>query len=365
MDATQKSQLDTFVWESREHLDLLEPALLRLQQEPANADLINGIFRAAHSIKGGAGFFGLTHIQELSHGLEHIMSRVRDGEASVTAELLDLLLAGVDKLRLMIDDPEASGQVDISNEMDGLRGAFDSARSPGAPVAAGEAEGFSGGDVVDLAPFHVTPEQVEDVAKKSLFVYRVRFFRVAGAPPVNYVAKMESVGVVLDAVTRMPDAPGAGSDAPDCEALFASVLQEDMIDIALEIPREHYESVSLEVLRAYLTEGGAERPAASVRCETSGTALVPAGRAERGAGGGKAEDTVRLPVSLLDDLMNLAGELVLGRNQLLMLSDQLSDRVNGFTPALRNIDRVATGLRDKVMSTRLQPLGNLFNRFKR
>ncbi len=367
MDATQKSQLDTFVWESREHLDLLEPALLRLQQEPTNAELINGIFRAAHSIKGGAGFFGLSHIQELSHGLEHVMTRVRDGEAVVTAELLDLLLAGVDKLRLMIDDPSASERVDISDEMERVRRAFDAQDSSGGGSAAGGSEGASAVYDVDLSSFHVTAEQVEDVAKKGLFVYRVKFFRSgSGGGSTNYVAQMESVGVVLDAVTHLPEELGAAEDGPECEALFASVLQEDMIDIALDIPREQYESVPLEALRVHLEGGDAERSVPEpVQRETPGKALVRAGTVERGTGGGKAEDTVRLPVSLLDDLMNLAGELVLGRNQLLMLSDQLSDRVNGFTPALRNIDRVATGLRDKVMSTRLQPLGNLFNRFKR
>ena len=370
MDATQKSQLDTFVWESREHLDLLEPALLRLQQEPGDTELINSIFRAAHSIKGGAGFFGLSHIQELSHGMEHVMTRVREGEAPVTPVLLDLLLAGLDKLRVMIDDPASSERVDISREMDLIRHAFDGEQPAPDEVPGSMKEAAAFG--VDLTPFHVTPDQVEDVSKKSLFIYRVRFYRTTADAPPNYVAKMKSVGIVLDAVTHVPESPVmGGASAPECEALFASVLQEDMIDIALDIPREHYESVSLEALRTYVHSGSEPRESVTKKTQTpaKNAVLVPAVRTSRAAEDGhpvtKAEDTVRLPVSLLDDLMNLAGELVLGRNQLLMLSDQLSDRVNGFTPALRNIDRVATGLRDKVMSTRLQPLGNLFNRFKR
>lgn len=370
MDATQKSQLDTFVWESREHLDLLEPALLRLQREPGNAELINSIFRAAHSIKGGAGFFGLSRIRELSHGLEHVMTRVREGEATVTPELLDLLLAGLDKLRIMIDDPAASEKVDISSEMERVRHAFDRneepATAPVLPASPEEASAFG----VNLTPFHVTEEQAADVVKKSLFVYKVRFYRTPEGAPANYLAKMQSVGVVLDAVTHVPEAPDAGNMEPECEALFASVLQEDMIDIALDIPREQYEAVSVEALQAYVrsTSECPDTPPKNDAGEKT-AALVPVMRPSAGGGASppvtKAEDTVRLPVSLLDDLMNLAGELVLGRNQLLMLSDQLSDRVNGFTPALRNIDRVATGLRDKVMSTRLQPLGTLFSRFAR
>ena len=370
MDATQKSQLDTFVWESREHLDLLEPALLRLQQEPQNSELINSIFRAAHSIKGGAGFFGLTHIQELSHGMENLMTRVREGEAPVTPALLDLLLACLDVLRVMIDDPASSEQVDISRVMDRIRRAFDPREPDGAEAPPAGTSGASG---PDLSPFHVTPDQVDDVIKKSLFVYKARFYRDRRAAPVNYLARMQSVGTVLDAVTHVPESPESETADPECVALFASVLQEDMIDIALDIPRDHYESVSPEALKAYALEGAGEsQPRTKSAAPAKDVSELPAPVARTSEGGGpeqraagKIEDTVRLPVSLLDDLMNLAGELVLGRNQLLMLSDQLSDRVNGFTPALRNIDRVATGLRDKVMSTRLQPLGNLFNRFKR
>jgi two-component system chemotaxis sensor kinase CheA len=372
MDSTQKSQLDTFVWETREHLDRLEPDILELQRDPQNSALINGIFRGVHSIKGGAGFFGFDPIQRLSHGLEHVMTRVRDGEQAVNSDVMDLLLAGVDKLRAMIDDPESSDVVDIAAEealIERLSQADRPAEASAVAVGCAAAD-----DLVRI--FKVSSEQVADVAKKGLFVYRADFYpsdHKAGGNDAGFIARAESVGEVLDAVTHVRES--ADDQAPECALLFASVLQEDMVDIALDIPREQYQPIPIDILKNHAQRepkqeepsGRMEQPPAAVPAvhRKGGNEQAGGERTDGPFQARKVEESVRLPVSLLDELMDLAGELVLGRNQLLMLADDVKDEINGFVPALRNIDRVATGLRDKVMSTRLQPLGNLFVKFQR
>ena len=105
-----------------EHLAGVEPALLLLEEAGATPapELINHIFRAMHSIKGGFGFFGLKNIQELSHGLESVLMRVREGELAISSAVTDALLNGVDKLRGLMAEVEASENVSIAEELQPL-----------------------------------------------------------------------------------------------------------------------------------------------------------------------------------------------------------------------------------------------------
>lgn len=108
--------LDEFVAESREHIELMEHGLLELENNPKSADReeIAVIFRSIHSIKGAAGFLGQVQINRLSHVMETILSRMRDGEINPDQIYIDALFAGVDQLSTMVNDIERSNEVDIS-----------------------------------------------------------------------------------------------------------------------------------------------------------------------------------------------------------------------------------------------------------
>jgi chemotaxis protein histidine kinase CheA len=105
--------------ESKEHLETIEPDLMELEENPEAVDpeAINRIFRAVHSIKGGFGFFSLKHVVELAHAMENVMGLIRDGELTVQSEIVDVLLSGADKLRVLIDDVRASESIPIDEEV--------------------------------------------------------------------------------------------------------------------------------------------------------------------------------------------------------------------------------------------------------
>ncbi len=105
--------LDDFVAESREHLDTIEPDLLEMEKDGAEAsqEVLNRVFRAIHSIKGAAGFFAFEALKKLSHMAENVLMPIRDGMLTLTPEVMDALLAAVDKLRVMVDDVQASEDV--------------------------------------------------------------------------------------------------------------------------------------------------------------------------------------------------------------------------------------------------------------
>ncbi len=113
-----ESLLQEFVAESQEHLAEIEPHLLSLEEEGENIDseAINSIFRAIHSIKGSSSFFGLKSIKELSHTMENVFMLIRDGKLTPETEIVDALLAGVDKLNLMISDVQNSHQISFDKE---------------------------------------------------------------------------------------------------------------------------------------------------------------------------------------------------------------------------------------------------------
>ena len=118
--------LASFAEESQEHLQTIEPALLELEKsgDKIDSEMINEIFRSIHSIKGASDFFGLEQIGKLSHIMENLLSLLRDGKISVTPELTDALLIGVDALRTMVDDVTTSEELDIQSELTALQEIF-------------------------------------------------------------------------------------------------------------------------------------------------------------------------------------------------------------------------------------------------
>ena len=116
--------LQMFLEEAQEHLSGLEPDLLELERTQSNPDseLINRIFRAVHSLKGSAGFFGFEAITELSHVMENLLSLVRDGKLKANSDMISSLLSGTDKLSNMIDDVENSEKVEYTQELEEVNG---------------------------------------------------------------------------------------------------------------------------------------------------------------------------------------------------------------------------------------------------
>jgi len=258
--------LAEFVTESREHLAEIEGQLLQIESAGADIDddLVNQVFRAIHSIKGAAGFMGLTRINELSHSLENVLGKVRNHELIPTTEIVDVMLRAADELTGMINNIENSNDVDVSGHVVLLDKIFEDEQ----PVKKELVE--------PIEPEIVAPEEVE----------------------VPLEPKVEE----QQPVAETP--PAAEPKADDT----------------------------------------AKKSAAPVANTTT-------------------EASVRVQVGVLDRLMNLAGELVLGRNQLLQ-NLHTTDQGSLQTVAAR-LDQVTSELQDAIMQTRMQPIGNVFNKFPR
>ncbi len=285
--------LDDFVVEANEHLADIENQFLSIEESGSDidVDLINEVFRGIHSIKGAAGFMGLTTVNDLSHSLENLLNMMRNLELTPTSPMIDTMLQAADQLQGLINDVENSNDIDVSEHVQALEA-----------VAAGEA---SSAPNSEAAPEAVVEAVVEAAATKE-------------------VAEDD-----MDAAIAKAFAAQAAEKATQPEPLP-------------------------EPTPAPQATATASEPAAAKKKET---------KKETGEKKAAPEASIRVPVGVLDKLMNLAGELVLSRNQL-MQAISSKDR-SGLDTIASHLDQVTTEVQESIMQTRMQQIGSVFSKFPR
>ncbi len=422
MEAGEDEFRRLFIEECRENLEQIERDLLALESggEDAGADLVNNLFRAAHSIKGGAAFIGLENIKRLAHRMENVMGLLRDGRVVPETDVINRLLNASDTLSLLFESIDESDEGDISGPLQALSeiAACEVAGSEMA-VAVSEAQGADrmpdDSKPSDKATaqakrplFEISRDDLRRVEQEGKFLYVVRLDARAEAGGekeglAEELAGLSPYGEILE--KRFFSQAGRSLPEPVegpvelVMALFATIFKQqelsllipsrrgriyrlgaecvvrdagvDMKEIALSSDCGLPHSCQAESLAE--ERGAADFPGAGSRSREAGQARE-AGRVEsedadkRGGkkgdeNGGRDRSTLRVKVDLLDSIMDLAGELVLSRNQLRQA--QLSKDHEWAEKVGQRIDAVTTELREAVMQTRMQPMGAVFNKFPR
>ncbi len=201
-----ESLISDFVTESREHLDAIEPDLLGMEEtSDVSPETINRVFRAIHSIKGGAGFLAYDSLKHLSHSMENVLMMLRDGELAINPRITDVLLRGVDKLRAMVDDIQASESVPCAEELSELKQIIDGARSDEAVVCTADASSLSIREKLILLP--------HDPAEAARILGHGRYLYVADVIPVNDLAADAPAGASFaENVAALGDVLSVGSE---------------------------------------------------------------------------------------------------------------------------------------------------------
>jgi len=307
--------LQGFIEESLEHLADIENDLLAIEEAGADIDedLVNKVFRAAHSIKGGAGFMGLNGIQELAHAMENVLGLIRSNKLIPDPEIVNILLLGSDQLQSMIEDIQNSNDVDISSHIEPLNAIAEGSFRPEPTVQ----------------PAERRAKNVPD-------------------PSLSATAEASTQTEEKDIATSEPV---ADTDDPSVDEPLISE-EETILE---ETPHEPEQEAASE----HAHETPTTTPIASAASGAPPAAQDPPPPKNISQG----ETSLRVHVSLLDQLMNLAGELVLSRNQLLQTIGS-EDYRNAETVGQR-IDLITSELQEAIMLTRMQPIGNVFNKFPR
>ncbi|MGC4115977.1 MAG: chemotaxis protein CheW [Myxococcales bacterium] len=405
--------LREFINESREHLADMEASLLSIEAAGADIDveLVNKVFRAAHSIKGGSAFFGFNKTKELAHKAETVLDMLRSGAMVPNGEVVNLLLAAFDRLGQMVDDPARSEAADISDLVGGLGALASSYKGDRTPALA--APPAPPQPAAPVLPAPVTSPATSE-APSDRYVYELNLdlvhdLEMEGKSLEGFCANLEEHGEVhhcsLDHAAVGPlDAPGP-MRVP-VRVVYSSVLAPDQAIDRIDLPRDR-----MRLTRAPASSAtGADRPveaapepaatpvpapvypaptepevaaptvaspsvaAPVVVAPAVAAAVAPAAPpSEEPAAPAKpqpavaarsgVEETLRVDVGLLENLMNLTGELVLSRNQLRAAVAQRDTQA--LSLAEQRLDQVTAQIQDVTMETRLQPLGTLFGRVPR
>ena len=375
-----------YLAESREHLTTIEADLLTIEEQGAAIDeqLVNRVFRAAHSIKGGAGFFDFSKIRELAHRAESVLEMVRCRQVVPTPEMVSILLLAFDQLRTLLAGYRQSNDADITEFVTALTNLTSSQLPPEQRSHPGETVSLRTGQAgqiiqiqaIDLAQarrggrslYLVEYELLEDIQRRQ-------------KRPFDVLKHLMKYGTIIESGFDLISAGTLDDDdAPRLalEVLFATVLETDLINDLLELPPERIHliekngqartlaEISMGALSEALTAPAAPQPATpvpplpiAVARATSATRAATTEPPPPPAG----EATIRLNVELLDSLMTLAGELVLSRNQ---LNDAvLNDDRRGILAGAHRVSLVTSELQGAVAMTRMQSVGGLFAKFPR
>ena len=289
--------LREFVTETNESLDVVDVELVRFEQDPNNAKILDNIFRLVHTIKGTCGFLNLPRLEALAHAAETLMGKFRDGQ-SVTSEAVTLVLATIDRIKMIL-------------------GSLDREQC--------EPEGTDD-DLIGELHHMVAKLTARPVVKLKV-----------GEPEVT-------VGTLVPQVLERPLFPG-------------EVSLDELERVFRETPADPRPAPKPEVVKSESI-----KPEAA-KTDTAKPVMGKLAATEVFDDGGKNGQSIRVTVDTLEHLMTMVSELVLTRNQLLEIVRRHED--SEFKTPLQRLSNVTAELQEGVMKTRMQPIGNAWQKFPR
>lgn len=369
--------LKVFLQEADEQLQLLDEDIIRLEKEADNVDLLQEIFRAAHTLKGSSGMLGFDKMAGLTHVMEDVLDRLRKGTLGVSPEVVDALLHSLDALKVLKEELHSGGEdaLDIAPLVDALRAAAESGGD--APPAAGPTGPLEGA----VGPGPAALERLDAATAAGLNCHDVRVAldeqtTWAAVRCLQVVNEASSLGEVIWSVPS-PQEIEQEKVGSQMRLLLATSLTAEEVQASIA-PIEDIQTVEVAPWRGW-AEG--EPSAAEPASDDGDRRVIDLGAEARGRSqreqlelaAQKIEtlQTVRIDVDRLDDLMNMVGELVIDRTRVSQISKALQSRYreDELTHALGDtslhIVKVVDQLNESMMELRMLPIGLLFNKFPR
>jgi len=456
--------LQMYIEESLEHLSDIESDLLTIEGDGENIDIdiVNNVFRAAHSIKGGAGFMGLTTIKGLAHSLENVLDLIRNKELAPTPNRISVLLKGFDKLENLMNDIQTSNDEDVSEYIDALANITKSSLA--------EDQQAIVTTILDLALTDgrifpaVSQYSIEQAKSDGRYIYLVEYDLIKdihrkNRNPIELLQSLEKTGTIIDSRIDFDSIGTLGDNLLSTripfQILFSSILEPDMAGTLFDLDDQYIHVVKDDMLSVSNTDQemgsvaamplqikdkqiieqtaivkpvqkltdapsvkatevqptlvepfslAADQSTIYTRETSSAKEIIAHSRlrtapkvnpevqklqpvqastllshrnldsvldnntsSENDANSNinisKPMGSLRVNVNLLDTLMNLAGELVLSRNQLIQGINSSNAKATELSS--QRIDMITSELQEAIMRTRMQPIANVFNKFTR
>lgn len=375
MDELMQVFRQTYLEESFEGLAAMESNLLTLPEGVPDTEVVNTIFRAAHSMKGGAGTFGFSELIHLTHILETLLDEMRSGKRNVTAENREALLQSVDVLRIILDAYQDNQPIDMS-PVKSMEQRLEAILNNGASVANTQQtiENKTPGSS-ELIGYQIHLSPSDDYFSSGIDLLKLlhELSRIEGAERTHITSKLNegdplqvehcliSFNVVVDGEVELAD----------INEVF-EWLDEDSCHISIS-PR--YAEVSVDTSNYISSESHTpeqqQQTESSIAQPTSPTPLSPSTTAARApvATAEKQESSIRVSISKIDQMVDMVGELVIAQSMLSrfgLLADQLNAPwADELKEGLVDIERHTRAMQESVMSIRMMPISFAFNRMPR
>lgn len=329
--------LEEFVTESNEMLERLFVNLALFEKGSINDDALNSIYRDIHTIKGTAQLFGCSQIGETTHAMENVFSPIRDGEKELTSQIVDLFFEGLDIVKKLVEDIRNSGQEsDCSNEIEILL----------PKIEALDHDNSQQPDIIENP-------QTSEILK---------------APPTSSpVSETTNISEGFGFFDDVPvNTPSKKAVEPVREAVN-NIYEQSTPPAIIKTPQSAINPLNANVATS-AQKNDVTTPKAAVPIKTAKKELKLANSEEPDSSDKKStntgNDTIRVQVHILDNLMNVVGELVLIRNLFMQFGQSLSNHEE-FSNVSQRLNIVTSELQNEVMKTRMQPIGNILTKFHR
>ncbi len=348
MDDLQEIMED-FLIEAFEMNEQLDQDLVELEHNPEDLDLLNRIFRVAHTIKGSSSFLNLNILTHLTHNMEDVLNRARKGEIKITPDIMDVVLRSIDLMKTLLVTIRDTG----SDTNNGKENEIEEAVKQLQAITSQNLEGAKEG--TKEAP---KEENTEEAKKENTEENQEN---KAKAPTAESLASDNPLA-------DEPDLDYTNMSAEEVEAEIERLLNKRQEADKERRAQKKQEAKPKQEVAPKTEIPKTETPKAP---KTETKAKAKADTEENKAPSIGVEQTVRVDVRRLDHLMNLIGELVLGKNRLIRIYSDVEERYDGekfleeLNQVVSSISAVTTDLQLAVMKTRMQPVGKVFNKFPR
>ena len=343
--------LEDFLVEAFELIEQIDHDLVELESNPEDLELLNSIFRVAHTVKGSSSFLNFDVLTKLTHKMEDVLNKARHGELKITPDIMDVVLESVDKMKTLLNCIRDNGN-DTAIGMD-----IEPICAKLAAVAEGGAVQNSVSPTPDLPPQAsepqaATPEQASGQSAPEQATPQ------AAAPAQSAPQTAAPQGARIDPLSQEPEIDVNQLSDAEVEAEIERLLK---LRKAEDTARRAEKAKNPPPPKPAAPKPATPPPAAAKKVPAAGGANSPAAM----------EQTIRVEVKRLDQLMNLSGELVLSKNRLLTIYDELQERYDGeqfldkLNQVANSLSIITTDIQLAVMKTRMQPVSKVFSKFPR
>jgi two-component system chemotaxis sensor kinase CheA len=365
-----EEELPIFLAEVDEHLQMLDDTLIRLEREQTDPELVQTVFRSAHTIKGMSGMIGHQRMTDLTHTMETVLDGVRKNEIQITSQLVNVCLNAVDYLRLLRNEVSTSQTSDVNIEeiVSLLKELIGAEKNDDAK---NNSSNRYPEVVVKVPPFVSGTVQVQAKIDTKSMASAARAFQLMMAlQDVGDIQSMMPTQAEIEATASVRDFSACILTSHSFEEISAALVRisgVEEISVDGKVILSRGAIVSKQDQLSAL-ERGVERVKVEDDSSRSAAPFVGERRSANPFGRRNTDMTIRMNVERLDNLVNLIGELITDRNHLKQIHSRLT-RMNSnydkISETILHLGRITDELQEEVMHIRMLPIASVFGKFPR